>query len=79
MGDQPDNRDALLTALRQALADYTAERARWPKNMRAQAQEEIADLIDILNRTAQGLGIHLAEGGESEDPRLEPKLSKDST
>jgi NTP pyrophosphatase (non-canonical NTP hydrolase) len=48
-----------LAAIRAALDSYFASRGHWPPHRRAQAEEELADLLAQLQRLAASLGVDL--------------------
>jgi hypothetical protein len=65
MTDSNQNASPGLAAIRAALDSYFASRGHWPPHRRAQAEQELAELLAQLQRLAARLQIDLKQPAES--------------
>jgi hypothetical protein len=61
MTDSNQNASPGLAAIRAALDSYFASRGHWPPHRRAQAEQELAELLAQLQRLAARLQIDLTQ------------------
>jgi len=59
MGDGSDRSDELVQALRLAFANYAAELGRRPPTQHVQTAADMIELLVLVRKTAQQLGVDL--------------------
>ena len=66
MTDSNQNASPGLAAIRAALESYFANRGHWPPHRRAQAEQELGELLAQLQRLAARLQIDLKPPADPE-------------